>query len=207
MPRVLILLLAYALGNLATSTLSASITQTLQNGDILFTGSAAGQGEAIIAATESPLTHCGIAFQKSGQWWVLEAVQPVGVISLTEFLARDESRVFAVYRLKEPLSSTAFQKALDWGTKQIGLNYDEHFRWDNQQLYCSELVWKFYQQANVELCKPRTFGDYNLQLPSVQKIIQERYGGMDQLPLEEKVVAPSDLAASDKVQRVYGVKH
>jgi hypothetical protein len=54
----------------------------LQDGDIVFSGSAFGQGAAIIAATGSPITHCGIAFKKDGSWMVLEAVQPVRVTKL-----------------------------------------------------------------------------------------------------------------------------
>jgi hypothetical protein len=63
-------------------------------------------------------------------------------------------------------------------------------------------VWKAYQQAGVELCPPRKFRDYNLQQPEVKKIIEERYGSMDRLPMDEKVVAPSDLAASTLLMEV-----
>ncbi len=32
--------------------------------------------------------------------------------------------------------------------------------------------------------------------PKVKKIIEERYGSVEKMPLDEKVVAPSDLARS-----------
>ncbi len=69
-------------------------------------------------------------------------------------------------------------------------------------MYCSELVWKIDRHAGVELCPPRRFRDYDLEKPSVRKIIRERFGGMDKLPLDEKVVAPSDLAASPLLEPV-----
>ena len=34
------------------------------------------------------------------------------------------------------------------------------------------------------------------QRPDVRKVIEERYGGIENLPKDEKVVAPSDIATS-----------
>lgn len=129
----------------------------LQDGDIVFSGSARGQGAAIMAATGSPITHCGIAFKKDGKWMVLEAVQPVKVSELEIFMARAEKENFSVRRLKTAITPEAYQKAAKWAEAQLGLDYDIRFGWDDQKLYCSELVWKFYQQAGIELCKLRKF--------------------------------------------------
>lgn len=167
-----------------------------QEGDIVFSSSERGQGEAIIAATGSPLTHCGIVFSKGGKLMVLEAVQPVGMVSLDDFISRSKSGTITARRLKTPLAPENYQKAKTWAEAQIGKNYDPRFLWDDGNLYCSELVWKIYQHAGVELCAPRRFRDYDLQKPAVKKIIDERFGGMAKVPLDEKVVAPSDLAAS-----------
>lgn len=41
------------------------------------------------------------------------------------------------------------------------------------------------------------FKDYNLTHPTVEHIIKARYGSVKNLPLNELVVAPSDLAQSD----------
>lgn len=174
----------------------------LKDGDIVFTGSSAGQGAAITAATGSPITHCGVVFKKDGSWMVLEAVQPVRVTSLEIFMARAEKDAFAVRRPKAELEPEAYQKASKWAAAQIGLDYDVRFAWDDKKLYCSELVWKFYQQAGIELCAPRKFRDYDLQKPEVKKMIEQRYGSMDKLPMDEKVVAPSDLLASSLLMEV-----
>jgi hypothetical protein len=40
------------------------------------------------------------------------------------------------------------------------------------------------------------FRDYDLEKPSVKKLIEKRFGGMARVPLDEKVVAPTDLAVS-----------
>jgi hypothetical protein len=168
----------------------------LREGDVVFTGSERGQGEAIIAATGSPYTHCGVVFQREGKWMVLEAVQPVGVVSLEEFKSRSKPGLFLARRLKAPLAPDDYQKARAWGEAQIGKNYDGRFLWDDGNLYCSELVWKLFERAGVELCAPRRFRDYDLSKPSVKRLIEQRFGGMERVPLEEKVVAPSDLVVS-----------
>jgi hypothetical protein len=168
----------------------------LQEGDVVFTGSERGQGEAIIAATGSKYTHCGIVFQRDGKLMVLEAVQPVGVVSLEEFKAKSKPGSFLARRLKTPLAPADYQKARTWAEAQIGKNYDGRFLWDDGNLYCSELVWKAYQRAGVELCAPRRFREYDLEKSSVRKLIDQRFGGMERIPLDEKVVAPSDLAVS-----------
>ncbi len=174
----------------------------LREGDIVFSSSAVGQGEAIIAATASPYTHCGIVFVKDGKLMVLEAVQPVCASALEDFMARGKPEGFTARRLKTIVAPEAYRKARTWAEAQIGRDYDARFGWDDKKLYCSELVWKVYQHAGVELCPPRKFRDYDLQRPAVKRIIEQRYGSMDKLPLDEKVVAPSDIAASELLVEV-----
>ena len=173
-----------------------------RDGDIVFSSSARGQGEAIIAATGSPLTHCGIVFSKNGKRMVLEAVQPVGILPLEEFVARSTAGGITAFRLRTPLSADSLRNAQTWAEAQVGKDYDARFLWGDDKLYCSELAWKFYQHAGVELCEPRHFRDYDLEKPAVRKIIKERFGGMAKVPLDEKVVAPSDLAASSLLMEV-----
>ncbi len=188
----------------AFSDLSAGETKAAEwrEGDIVFTGSARGQGEAIIAATGSPYTHCGIVFLREGKLMVLEAVQPVGVVSLEDFVARGKPGTHQALRLKTPLATADIERGRKWATAQVGKNYDVKFLWDDGQLYCSELVWKIYQHAGIELCKPRRFRDFNLDDPKVRKMIEQRFGSFEALPQDEKVVAPSDLAASPLLEKV-----
>lgn len=176
----------------------------LQEGDIVFSCSEQGQGEAIVAATNSPYTHCGIVFRQGEKWMVLEAVQPVGAVPLADFLARGKIGTSRTLRLKEPLTAAALERGRTWAAAQVGKNYDVKFLWDDSQLYCSELVWKIYQHAGVELCQPRRFRDFRLEDPKVRKMIEQRYGSVQALPKDEKVVAPSDLAGSPLLVEVAG---
>lgn len=193
----------FVLAALAAIPLAHAAPETrLQEGDIVFSSSKRGQGEAIIAATGSPYTHCGIVFEKDGKMMVLEAVQPVGVVTLERFISLSEPGTFTAKRLKTAVTPALYQKARSWAQNQVGRDYDARFLWDDTNLYCSELVWKIYQKAGVELCPPRKFRDYDLEKPAVKKIIQQRFGAMDRVPMDEKVVAPSDIAGSTMLSEV-----
>ena len=82
-----------------------------------------------------------------------------------------------------------------------GKEYDAYFEWTDNRIYCSELVWKIYKNAaGIELSQLKELKDFNLKDPRVQKILKERYG--NDIPLEEKVVAPSDIAESNILKTV-----
>jgi hypothetical protein len=130
---------------------------------------------------------------------VIEAVQPVRVTPLANFIARNPESFYAM-RLKNSgpkITPEIIRKAETYCNAQLGKDYDSRFQWSDEKIYCSELVWKAYKEAaGVELCKPRPFSTYNLQHPAVQRIIKQRYGSMKSLPMTELCVAPSDLAQS-----------
>ena len=130
---------------------------------------------------------------------VIEAVQPVKITPLPRFIARSPKSFYAM-RLKDVdqhINAKTIRKAQQYCDSVIGKNYDFQFRWSDDKIYCSELVWKVYQQATgIELCAPRTFKSYNLKHPTVQRLVKARYGTTKALPLNELAVAPSDLAES-----------
>lgn len=171
--------------------------EPLQTGDIVFQDTGGMQGAAIEAATGSNFTHCGVVFESKGTLYVLEAVEPVSIVTLKDWKKR--SSVFHARRLKNTakLDQTTVNKAAVWGKKQLGKPYDLLFEWDDDSLYCSELVWKIYKEsAGITLCKPKSFESYFLEDEVVRQVIRQRYGSLEKLPKNEPVVAPSDLAAS-----------
>lgn len=171
---------------------------SLRNGDIVFQSGHRGQAGAIKAATQSEWTHVGVAFQSDTEWWVLEAVQPVKYTKLEDWIKR-HPQSFHARRLKDTslITTANLIKAEDWAKQQLDKPYDLKFRWDDEHLYCSELVWKIYKHATgVELCKPRSMDSYNLSDPTVAALIERRYGSIANLPKDEQVVAPSDIAES-----------
>lgn len=198
----LVSVLVSLMAGLALLFASETKLPSVREGDIVFSGSARGRGAAIRAATGSDYTHCGIVFQKDGTWMVLEAVQPVRAVSLEKFYSRSKGGLFTVRRLKTPLTPDAMAKGREWATEQVGKDYDPRFLWGDDAMYCSELVWKAFQHAGVELCKPRQFKDYHLDDPKVRKDIEQQFGSVEELPREEKVVAPSDLASSPLLMEI-----
>ena len=190
-----------------TLSLQAGITSTrsaasydLQPGDIVFQETGEAQAMAVKAATNSRWSHVGIVFFHQQQPWVLEALQPVKTTSLKSFIARSPKSFYAL-RLKYAnlhINADSVSKAQQYAQLQLGKNYDPYFQWSDTRVYCSELVWKIYKHATgIELCQPRILSSYNLHHPTVQLLIKKRYGSMSQLPMNELIVAPSDLAESN----------
>ena len=175
----------------------------LQTGDIVFQDTGGHQGKAVTAATGSNLTHVGVILEKEGRLYVFEAVQPVQIIPLEAWKVR--SKIFHARRLIDHrlFDNDAFLRAVSWGQKQLGKKYDFKFRWSDDEMYCSELVWKIYREAiRRPLCTPRTFDSYNLEDQNTLRIILQRYGTLAHLPKKELCVAPSDLAKSSLLAEV-----
>lgn len=171
----------------------------VESGDIIFQTSQSPQCEAVRIATNSKFSHCGIIYNLNGKWFVFEAVQPVKLTPLDEWITHGKDNKYAVKRLKNAktvLTPEILQKMENYSQQFDGKQYDAYFEWTDSKIYCSELVWKIYKNAaGIELSKLRELKGFNLSDARVQKILKERYGNT--IPLNEKVVAPSDLADSD----------
>lgn len=178
--------------------------QQYQQGDIIFQSSHSRQCEAVKMATHSDISHCGMLFKENDQWYVIEAVEPVQIVSLNSFIARGIDAHYKVKRLKKAynqLTDATIDAMMTLGKKWIGKHYDIYFGWGNDQLYCSELVWKLYHDAaRIDLCELRKLKDFDLSQPLVKEMMNERYG--NNIPNDENMVAPSDLFNSPKLELV-----
>lgn len=75
-------------------------------------------------------------------------------------------------------------------------NYDLTFEWSDDKIYCSELIWKIYQQATgIEIGKLEQLSDFDLTNEVVKKKIKERYG--NKIPMNEPVISPAAIFNSD----------
>lgn len=180
-------------------------TNSLMNGDIIFHESTSSQGEELKLATDSIYTHMGIIYIQNNDHYVLEAVQPVKLTPLSDFIKRGRNNHYVVKRLHNAdsvLTEEALQKMKKIGTSFIGKDYDIYFRWDDSRIYCSELVWKIYKRAlNIELCELEKFGDFDLTHPKVKKIINQRFGSS--FPINETVVSPKRIFESDLLTTIF----
>lgn len=180
-----------------------TIPSKFKDGDIIFQASESKQCEAVRIATNSKFSHCGIIYDINGKWFVFEAVQPVKLTPLEDWINHGKDSKYLVKRLKNDtvLKPEVLQKMKDYSQQFDGKEYDAYFEWADNRIYCSELIWKIYKNAaGIELSKLKELKDFNLIDTRVQKILRERYG--NEIPLQEKVVAPSDLAASNLLKTV-----
>lgn len=177
---------------------------TIQEGDIIFQISSSSQSKAIQLATGSPYSHLGIIYKNDGQFFVYEAVQPVKLTPLTEWINRGENGHYVVKRLvdaKHILTDSILSKMRQIGSQYMGKAYDIYFEWSDDKIYCSELVWKIYKQAaGIEIGELEQLSDFDLSSDVVKAKMKERYG--DHIPLDETVISPAAMFRSDKLIRV-----
>ena len=72
----------------------------LKEGDMLFQTTISTQSKAVQLATHSKYSHCGILFKENGEFYVLEAVQPVKKTPLKKWIAHGKQNHYIARRLK-----------------------------------------------------------------------------------------------------------
>jgi len=156
--------------------------------------------DAIEGSTASPYSHCGMVCYRNGTWKVIEAIGPVQETPLSQWISRGRDKQVWAYRLREnershiPAMLTAMRN-------DLGKPYDIHYRFDDQAIYCSELIWRGWKAATgKELGKPVKLGELNWQ-PYRQVI--EAIEGAGNLPLDREMITPRDLAAAPELQQVF----
>ena len=115
----------------------------------------------------------GIIYKEEESYFVYEAIQPVKLTKLKNWIDRGENKNYVVKRYKHSekyLSNKGIQKMKETGQIYIGKDYDLRFEWDDTRIYCSELVWKIYKEAfNIEISSLEKFGNFDLSNKIVQK--------------------------------------
>lgn len=130
----------------------------LKNGDLIFQEACPSDSDNPIKAVTNSIgdyqfTHVGIVYiDDEDQIFVLEATTPeVSLTSLSEYLYPEEEKECypksVVGRLK-PEYQSLIPKALEIGFTLIGKAYDYGYMLNNDQYYCSELIYEIFRQAN-----------------------------------------------------------
>jgi uncharacterized protein YycO len=175
----------------------------LRNGDIMFQQSRSAQSKAIRLATGSKYTHMGILYKQDGQWQVLEASKKVQLTPFDQWIRKGKNHHYVVKRLNNAESRLTDQKLKSMkrlGQQYLGRPYDLYFQWSNDKMYCSELVWKLYDEAGIQIGQLQQLGSFNLSEPEVRQKLEKRYGS--DIPMDERVIAPSAMFESDKLKTV-----
>lgn len=168
--------------------------ENFETGDIIFQVSSSAQSQFIQEATHSPYSHIGVIHREGREYRVYEAVQPVKLTSLSEWIKRGEKGHYVVKRLNDttlltPAGIERLKKSLK---KHLNKDYDVYFEWTDDKMYCSELVWKAYEEAfGIRLGEPQLLQHFDLSSDLVKAKLKERYG--DKVPLTEKVISPAEI--------------
>lgn len=171
----------------------------LKEGDLIFHESVSEFSTAIQLATHSIYSHCGILLKKNNKFYVLEAIQPVGMTLLSDWIARGKDGKYVIKRLKNAeqlLTKPTIDKMKEIGESFEGKDYDSWFAWSDTKIYCSELIWKIYKRAaNVEIGKLEKLKDFDFSSDLAKKYVQLLYG--NNLPRNETVISPISMFNSE----------
>jgi len=198
--KIKTILLSFVFGILTFGSQSC-MSQDFKDGDIIFHTSKSSQSKMIQEVTESNLTHCGIIFFQNGKPFVFEAVQPVRVTPLKDWINRGVGGKYIVSRVKTPLNKSQTSEMYNYAKKQLGKSYDMKFQWSDTKMYCSELVYKVFSAGGIYVATPKKFSDYNLESKIVKDAINSRYG--NSINVNEKVVTPVDIYKSSSVKTIF----
>lgn len=176
---------------------------SLKNGDLIFQTNVKGQGRAIQLATKSKYTHIGIVFWVNDEWMVYEATQPVRMISLKQFIEEGDSQKYVIKRHQKSdsiLNTTNLAMMKHYLNEQLGKPYDPFFNWDDEAIYCSELVYKCYDKIGVQIGELKPLSSFDLTHPIVKSILRQRYG--NQIPKDEKMISPGSMFDAPELNKV-----
>ena len=169
------------------------------NGDIIFHEANSEQSELVRIVTRSNWTHLGVIWNGAEGMVVYEAAAPVKATPLDAWVKRGKGGSFVVKRLalqddvKAELDETATTKMKDLVQQWLGLPYDYRFRWDDEQMYCSEFVYKLFERGTGRpVGKLEKAKDMALDDPIVQMIIKSHWGKAAYNP-NEPVVTPDSI--------------
>ena len=179
MKKILVILLVLFCGACRRSgDLSA-----LSEGDIIFIETRSFQSKFVKMGMMSIWSHCGIAVDTPEGVQVMEADTTVRIIPVEQFIDKSVGRKYIVKRPTQRLTAPIDKE--EW----LGRWYDLNFSFDNEEVYCSELVWLIYKAQGIELCSPVKINEhFTVRFPIIRRALAERG-----ISPEQEAVAPCDL--------------
>jgi hypothetical protein len=156
--------------------------------------------DTIEGVTNSPYSHCGIVTQENGTWYVLEALVTVKMTPLKSWAIRGRDAQFEVYRIRDINEDKA--KLITTAAKTyLGRKYDARYKLDNDDIYCSELIYLAAKDAaGINIGKLERLGDLNWT--PYEKSIVHFEGGP--VPMDRLMVTPLSLTKDPKLELIRG---
>ncbi len=186
-------------GKLTTYYTKPDNTVTFQDGDIIFQSLSGDLPQHISGITQSPINHCGIVVVEKGNIFVIEASSDVCKTPIEEWVQRGKGKKFALMRMKG-IETWQEKRVVQEAFKFLGHPYDFQYRWDDEKIYCSELVYKAYKRGiGVLLGNLKPLKEMNYK--GHEEFIKKTTGG--ELPLNRKIITPVDIYKSPLLYPIY----
>lgn len=171
----------------------------LHDGDIVLQSSSSGQAQWIEHATSSPYSHMGILELREGFPWVVEAEDPVTRTPWVIWWKKGREHKVTILRLPK-LTPADAKSVVSAAESFLGKPYDPKFNWDDDHIYCSELVEKAFDRgAHITLGQLQRLD--SLHLDGLEEPLQKRFGGT--IPGDELVITPASIAADPQLTVVW----
>jgi len=169
-----------------------------RHGDVIFQSLPASPlVQAIEGATRSPFSHCGLVLQRGDSFLVLEAFHVVHETPLGAWIRRGRAGAFSVFRLRSPWSAK-IEDVIAEALRFTGRPYDMHYAFDDDAIYCSELVFKAFKAATGEsLGVTQRLGD--LHWRPFEDFIKGLEGSV---PLDREMITPKMLSEAAQLEEV-----
>ncbi|MEW6433434.1 MAG: YiiX/YebB-like N1pC/P60 family cysteine hydrolase [Myxococcota bacterium] len=169
---------------------------TLQTGDVVLQTSRSSRSALIRRASASPYSHVGVVERTKDGVFVIEAIQPVSRTPLAKWVKRGEGGAVTVLRPKG-LDAAARAKVVEAAKRELGKPYDARYRWDDEALYCSELVVKAFERgAGVTVGKQEVVK--SLHLTPAELALGPKLG----IDPEQTLVTPASLVGDPALETV-----
>jgi cell wall-associated NlpC family hydrolase len=137
----------------------------LQEGDLVFRQGRDAVSSAVLALdTEARYSHVGLLARRAGAWVVIHSLPAawpgdrdgVRMDPLQTYVSPQNARTAAVYRLRAASNSggQAVQRAVLTARSlhETHARFDDDFDLRNgERLYCTELVWRAFRAAGIDL--------------------------------------------------------
>ena len=137
-------------------------TMSLRNGDLIFREGRSVESTFVTTLDSSNYSHVGLLCKYDGAGKVVHAVpgesdnnvDTVKSEPISAFLQPDRCANIKIVRVS--CESHIAQKAVQYALKKVGIPFDDDFNMaDTTKFYCTELVWKAYLHAGIDISESR----------------------------------------------------
>lgn len=156
------------------SSPAKEIQTKLRSGDVLLISLNCYSCALIERSTKGPYSHSGLVLEIEGEWKVAQALGPVHLLSLKKFLAqRRQGTKIALIRPRYHFEREALHANF---LPFAGVPFDRDYLWDDEKLYCSEFIAKYFNALIPDALRPDPI-DYEEDDELWRNLLGARYNG------------------------------